>query len=268
MNRVLVNVYLLLFSLPLFFSCGRGQQSSLSSLQNRTIRWAEQRMEESQLSTYMDSAYWIGICWNIYQLSKDSIFRIEAEKYLLVQEDSDFNANKAFRVYMAFGKGFDATGIPRYRGKVWDLADYLLADTSCINASTVEAMLWGTAHEGCHCFKEGAINWGERQLESATASVDALQALGILYAYTSGAVYRDAFEAMNQSYLLQNAVDSLRLASVYTRIDSLLPESGYRDEAVSILKESSLNDFTSLQGAYYFTESLLRLSAHKKLRIK
>lgn len=263
MNRVLVSVCLLLFSLPLFFSCGRGQQSSLSSLQIRAIRWAEQRMEQPPLFTCVDSAYWIGICWNIYQLSKDSIFRIEAEKHLLIKEDNDFNANKAFRIYMAFGKGFDATGIPRYKGRVWDLADYLLADTSCINAATVEAMLWGTAHKGCHCFKEGAISWGEYQLESATASVETLQALGILYAYTFGVAYRDAFKAMNQSYLLQNAVDSLRLASVYTRIDSLMPESGYRVEAVNILKESSLNDSTSLQEAYYFTETLLGLSAHK-----
>lgn len=263
MNRVLVSVCMLLFSLPLFFSCGRGQQSSsLSSLQNQTIRWAEQRLGHIQLSTCMDSAYWIGICWNVYQLSNDSVFRVEAEKYtepLTLSEDVSFNANLAFRSYLAFGKGYDATGVRRYRHEVWDLGGYLLADSVCINGTTVEALIWATAHEGCHCFRDAAERWGKQWIYSDSLSLDILQGLGTLYAYTTDTVYRDALAQMNQTCVLSSIIDSLRLASVYCRIDSLSSESNFRDKTVEMLRSYSLDKATSLPEVYYLSEVLLKL---------
>lgn len=263
MNRALVRVFVLLFALPLFFSCGRGQQSSLSFLQIHVIRWAEQRMGHIQLSTCMDSAYWIGICWNLYQSSNDSVFRVEAEKYikpLTLPEDGSFNSDLAIRSYLAFGKGYDATGVRSYRHEVWDLGGYLLADTVCINGFTVEALLWATAHQGCHCFRDAAEQWGKRWMDTDSLSLDILQGLGTLYAYTTDTVYRNALLRMNQTSVLTGVIDSLRLASVYCRLDSLSPESGFRDQTVNMLRSYSLSKSASLPEVFYLTEVLLRLS--------
>lgn len=262
MNRVLVNWLILLFSLPLVFSCGRGQQSSLTSLQKQAIQWAEQRIGQQQLSTCLDSAYWIGICWNIYRLSKDSAFRIEAEKYLEplypIMEDTSLNADKAFRAFIAFGRGYDATGTNRYRHKVWNLADCLMTDTTCITSSTVEALLWGTANRGCHCFKEAAIDWGLYRLASKDVSAERSQGLGVIYLYTADTTYLRAFE--DQKNVLENAIDSLRQTSINVRIDTLNATTRFSDEATGILQKMLLNESTSLQKAYYYTEVLLTLS--------
>lgn len=265
MNRVLVSFYILLFSLPLVFSCGRRQQSSLSSLQDQTIRWTEQQLEQIQLSTCLDSAYWIGICWNVYQLSNDSVFRVEAEKYikpLALPEDGSFNSNLAFRSYLAFGKGYDATGVRHYRHEVWDLGGYLLADTVCINGSTIEALLWATVHEGCHCFRDAAEQWGKQWMDSDSLSLDIIQGLVALYAYTADTVYRNALARINQTSVLTSTTDSLRLASVYCRIDLLSPESKFRDKTVNMLRNYSLDKTTSLPIVFYLTEILLRLSQY------
>lgn len=261
MNRLLVSSYMLLFTLLLFFSCGRGQHPSLPSLQRQVICRAEQYMDNLQLATCMDSAYWIGICWNLYQLSSDSVFRLEAEKYmepLSLSENSGFHAEVAYRSYLAFGKGFDATRIRRYKHEVWDIGSYLLADTVCINASTVEVLLWATAHEGCHCFKDAAEQWGKRQIDSDSLSVDILQGLGILYLYTGDIVYRNALEQMKQTCVLNNEIDSLRLASVYCRIDGLSSENGCCDETDNTVRNYSLDKSSSLPRLFYLTEILLK----------
>lgn len=261
MNRVLVNWLILLSFFPLVLSCGKGQQSSFISFQQQAIQWAEQRIGQQDLSTCLDSAYWIGICWNIYQLSKDSAFRIEAEKYLEplypIMEDTSLNANKAFRAYIAFAKGFEATGSVCYRHKVWDLADRLMTDTACITPFTVETLLWGTANQGCHCFKEAAIDWGIHQLKYKDVLPEISRGLGIIYLYTADTTYLQAFE--EKKYELEDAIDSLQQVSVNLRIDTLNSTTHFSDEAIGVLQNMPLNKYTSLQKAYYYTELLLVL---------
>lgn len=214
-----------------------------------------------QLSTCLDSAYWIGICWNLYQLSNDSVFLLEAEKYLPslspILEDTNFNADKAFRAYLAFGKGFDATGNHRYRGKVWDIADYMLTDTTCITPFTVEVLLWGTTHKGCHCFREAAIRWGKRQIDSDSLSLDILQGISVLYMYTSDTIYRNAMGRMRQIYVLNSKMDSLRLASVYCHINLLTSESMFHHKAVNLLQNYFFDKDTALSEVFFLTEVLL-----------
>ncbi|MCS2292812.1 hypothetical protein [Bacteroides thetaiotaomicron] len=177
---------------------------------------------------------------------------------LSLSESSGFHSEVAYRSYLAFGKGFDATRIRRYKHEVWDIGSYLLADTVCINASTVEVLLWATAHEGCHCFKDAAEQWGKRQIDSDSLSVDILQGLGILYFYTGDTAYRNVLEQMKQTCVLNNEIDSLRFASVYCRIDRLSLGNGFRNEADNTVRNYSLDKSSSLPGLFYLTEILLK----------
>lgn len=262
MNRRVIDCWILLLVLPLLLACGREQQSSLPSLKRQAIHWAERHMEHLQLSTCMDSAYWMGICWNLYQLSQDTAFWIEAEMYmepLSPLNDSGFNSKTAYRSYLAFGKGFDATGNRHYKHEVWDLGSYLLADTVCINASTIEALLWATAHEGCHCFREAAERWGRRQIRSDSLSIDIIQGLGILYAYTADTVYGEALQQIKQKNTLDNNLDSLRFASVCCYVEPFLSGNRCSDEISTMLQGCTLDEFTTLPTVFYFTEILLNL---------
>lgn len=254
---------LLFFSPLLLFSCrGEKQWNPSGELELYAGQIKHRLLHRVEISP-KDSGYWIGTCWNLWQLTNDSCFRKEAERCMHsirpVWEYSTIDSDKALQLYLIFSKGFVSTGERHYRHAVWDLADRLLADSLCITARTMEALLWATAYGGCHCFKEAAIRWGSQQ-SLPLATVEEIEAFGSLYVYTDRLSYWDAISRTDERPLLRSALDSLRLARTYTLLSNHTNNKKQQGKAADILRHlKPLPDF-SFEYAYCYADVLLRLT--------
>lgn len=255
-----VILLLLVFSPLLFFSCRGEKQPPLSSALKQYVAQVKNKMLCPVDIASEDSGYWIGTCWNLYQLTNDSCFRIEAERCMEkikpVWADSTLTSDKALRLFLAFGKGFDATGERRYKHEVWNLGDRLLEDSLCIDHKTVEALLWGTAHKGCHCLKEAAIRWGARQKLPLT-TVDDIQAFASLYMYTDSLIYLNAVADSNEKSLVHSTSDSIHLASVYICVANRTNNKELKSKAADLLTRLHSLSVLSFEDEYYYVNTLL-----------
>lgn len=214
-----------------------------------------------------DSGYWVGTCWNLYQLTNDSCFRVEAERCMekmqSIYEDSILTPERGLQLFLAFGRGFEVTGERRYKHEVWNLGDRLLEDTACITSKTVEALLWGTGYKGCHCLKEAAIKWSEQQ-NAPIMSVDDVMAFISLYQYTNSLKYLNVVLDIDEATLMCSTSDSIYLALGYSRMSELVDDKVLLERARNLLAHLNLFSIKSFFDSYYYTSILLELDIRRR----
>ncbi len=241
---------------PLFWlSCKGEKKWTPSSALDEYVRQMKDKLFYSIEISPKDSGFWIGTCWNLYQLTEDSCFFREAEKSMQLMrpvcEYEILDTDKALYLYWAFSKGFDITGKRRYKYEIWNLAERLLADSLYINNKTIEILLWGTARKGCHCFREEALRWISQQ--SMPTTVEDMQGLASLYLYTDSLIYLNKILDIDVETVARSFSDSIRIISIYTQLMHKSYDKKIQNKISSLLLNPIDFSKFSLEDCFYYS---------------